>query len=102
MGEVRERLHVVDPENLEIIAQVIEFELPFEVMHTCTQNRLTVQGAPHTNRAVMRRLRKDDRRKVHTDLIRPEVDIRKQHARATGVFKYLSAPTRLCSGIETL
>ena len=75
-------------------------ELTLKVMHACFKKCFTVQGAPQPDRSQRFTHWQGCMGNVAADLRCIQIDVGKDHNAADRLFKYLSTPAGICSGVE--
>jgi len=94
-GKFREGLHRDDARlSLELVAQRVEVELGFEVVHARLEDRLAVQADPEPDGARGGQRRQGLVREVIVGLCGREVDVGEDDDAGRGMLQDLSAPTR--------
>ncbi len=101
--EIGERLHRLDPRlALETLAEALEIELGFEVVHPRLEDRFSVQADPEADRIGPRQVGERLVREVVSGLVGSEVEVGEDHDARRRVFKDLRTPSGVFTGVEPL
>ena len=91
--EIGERLHRLDPGlRFQVVAEVIERELSFQVMHSRTQDRLAVQPHPKSHRVGPRQVGQGVVGEVLVFLLGSEVQVGEDDDAGVGMLQDLRSP----------
>jgi len=100
--EIGKRFHGVDAAALELIAQEIEIETGFKMVHPGFKKTFAMEADPEANGAEPRRGRELLGGKINLGFFGHEVHIRKDDNADDGLLGNLGAPTGFGAGVVTL
>ena len=101
-GEVGERLHGVDAGCLELVAELVEVEAGFEVVHAGVQEAFAVQADPKADGAEARGRGQLAGGEVNLRFLGQQVHVGEDDDADDGLLGDLGAPAGLGAGVVTL
>ena len=101
-GKIGEGFHCVDAAALELIAEEVEIETGFEMVHAGFEKTFAMKTDPKADGAELRSGRKFLGGEIDLRFLGHEVDVREDYDADEGLFGDLRAPTGFSAGVVAL